>query len=140
MTMIRVATGALALASFFFYPASAQAKGFPIESEGTLPEREPECHYEWDLTIIIPCEMEPFIKDVWFGCESKDAYLAGDPSTAVGKFGERGAAQIHPVHIPTMLAMGLNFFLEHDRILYGIHLYITQGPAPWTCSKIMGYA
>lgn len=54
---------------------------------------------------------------------------------AVGDQGERGAAQIHPIHQEAMIRMNLDFGLERDRLLFAQELYREQGPKPWSCSR-----
>ena len=62
-------------------------------------------------------------------CES------GWRSEAVGLLGELGIAQIHPIHRAEMAGLGLDFYSEHDRLLFAVILQERRGWAPWSCSK-----
>ena len=69
-------------------------------------------------------------------CESKYG-LVIHPGLAVGDHGQsKGTMQIHrPSHEKAMAAAGLDYEREQDRLLWGQHLYLTDGPRHWSCWK-----
>lgn len=86
-------------------------------------------HYDHDDNFV----MMPY--DMWLGishvvwCESKD-----DPDR-IGRAGELGRLQIHPIHFDRMLSWELDPWSEHDRNLYGVYLYTRSGWAPWVACQ-----
>jgi hypothetical protein len=64
-----------------------------------------------------------------FACLAR--YESGFHDSSIGKHGERGLLQIHPVHKRGMKRLGLNFYSGKDRIAYGCILYAAQGLKPW---------
>mgnify|MGYP001600806428 CR=1 FL=1 len=52
---------------------------------------------------------------------------------AVGVAGERGLAQVHPIHDRRMSRMSLDPQVERDRIIMAVALYRERGTQPWSC-------
>ena len=75
------------------------------------------------------------------------AYLVGMcesrwTTKAIGKLGERGVLQVHPIHDQTMYNMGLDPYTERDRLTFAIHLWGYSGET-WRqhwywCSRKVG--
>ena len=77
--------------------------------------------------VLVPVEFARDAVNV-AACESNVA--AWD---AVGKQGELGVLQVHPVHFPQMQRLGLDPWLEGDRIKYAVRLWERSGWGQWSC-------
>ena len=116
--MTRLATLALVLATAML----AHAYDDP---ELDIPH--PPCAFAVpDGIVEMPCEMARQVNDV-IACES-----SYDPAR-VGKLGELGLLQLHPVHRPELAALGLDYDRERDRIQYAVRLWQRSGWQPWSC-------
>ena len=51
----------------------------------------------------------------------------------VGKAGERGSWQIHPIHFPRMTGLGLDTDSPVDLARYTVMLWERKGWQPWSC-------
>lgn len=94
--------------------------------------------YVWSLTeapIRMPGEMAAAASAVWLGCEvaAENQREYGDVTAVVGRLGERGQAQVHPVHATGMARAALDFGQEHDRLLWALRIWERSGWAPWSC-------
>ena len=69
-------------------------------------------------------------------CESRYG-LVIHPGLAIGDHGQsKGMMQIHrPSHEKAMAEAGLDYEQEQDRLLWGQHLYLADGPGHWSCWK-----
>ena len=117
-------------------PATAAAlKSYPpLAASGAASH--PPASYIYDLNesaVEMPEEMAWIVAQVWLGCEVRAYALTpyADLSAVVGRAGERGQAQIHPVHFPAMQRAGLDPGRERDRIVYAIRLWERQRWEPW---------
>ena len=116
------ATLALTLGAAWPPPALTQAPGEP-ESETVL-----WVVYDGASSVRIEVPREFARKAVKVAlCES------GFNPAAVGAAGELGILQVHPVHAAAMMAAGLDFQSERDRILWAVELWQEQGGSPWAC-------
>lgn len=69
-----------------------------------------------------------------FRCES---HLNPD---ALGKLGERGIAQIHPVHRDMVRRMGFSWdqmFDARDNVTVALDIFEAQGWGPWSCRRVL---
>lgn len=57
----------------------------------------------------------------------------------VGKLGERGYLQIHPIHRSAMRENGLEFNNTHDRMKWGYRLYLSRGWEAWRWCGVGGH-
>lgn len=59
---------------------------------------------------------------------------------AVGEAGELGILQIHPIHFPRMVLMGLDLQFEPDRLKYAFWLWESSGRSfrQWSCAQRVG--
>lgn len=91
--------------------------------------------------VPMPLEMAVDAGTVWLSCESKpyrkltglEARPYVNPADAIGEAGERGGAQIHPIHSPEMRLLGLDSDVEWDRVAYAAHKWSYTGWGPWSC-------
>ena len=78
-----------------------------------------------------PCQ--PYVATSIAECESRmDPY-------AIGKAGERGLLQVHPIHREAMRQIGLSFDSEADRIEWAVHLWRLDGETfrQWSCRWVV---
>lgn len=69
-----------------------------------------------------------------FTCES---HLNPD---ALGKLGERGIAQIHPVHRDMVRRMGFSWdqmFDARDNVTVALDIFEASGWKPWSCRRVL---
>ena len=80
--------------------------------------------------LMLPEEMA---REAWpvFECESRHE------TTAEGKQGERGVAQIHPIHRPELGSLGLDFNQEIDRLQFATILWRRSGWSDWACQTVL---
>ena len=99
--------------------------------------------YVYDLNRAaaeIPAGMAAGIASV-VGCEARGDLMRpyGIPAHAVNRVsGARGQLQVHPIHAPAMTRLGLDYTIEHDRVLYAVRLWESGGWAPWSCVATEG--
>ena len=99
--------------------------------------------YVYDLNraaIELPSGMAAGIASV-VGCEARGDLMRpyGIPGHAVNRSsGARGQLQVHPIHAPAMERLGLDYTIEHDRVLYAVRLWEAGGWAPWSCVATEG--
>ena len=111
----------------------------PVHQLASSDPAQPDALYIYDLTqpaLAMPLEMAKMAGIVWLGCEVKGrVYVAyGDLAGAIGAAGERGQAQLHPIHRAGMTKRGLDFEREKDRVWYAINvIWKSQGWLPWSC-------
>ena len=99
--------------------------------------------YVYDLNrpaIELPGGMAAEIASV-VGCEARGDLMRpyGIPGHAVNRSsGARGQLQVHPIHAAAMARLGLDYTIEHDRVLYAVRLWEAAGWAPWSCIATEG--
>ena len=91
--------------------------------------------YDLELSLSncvpIPAAMVPGTVAV-VQCESRW------DTAAVGRLGERGIWQIHPIHRGAMAVGGLDYGSEHDRTIWAVNLWQQRGWTPWSCEPREG--
>ena len=101
-------------------------------------DEHPDAAYVHSLdepAVAMPLEMARDVARVWIGCEIRGR-LEKDPYTnlaaIVGELGERGQAQVHPIHRAGMEKQGLDYYgSEGDRIFYAVQVWERSGWNPW---------
>lgn len=98
--------------------------------EPELPIEHPEACFVVDLDapcVPMPLAMARDINPPALARDDRDVH-------AVGKLGELGWLQLHPVHAAAMRAAGLNHSRERDRIAYAVLLWERTGSwREWSC-------
>ena len=85
--------------------------------------------FVWSLELPaapLPEAMAQKAYAVWW-CESRM------DDGAVGRAGERGVAQLHPIHAAEMERAGLDYDSGWDRLTWAIRLWERHGWGPWSC-------
>lgn len=85
---------------------------------------------EWLVYKYFPDDFDNAIKVA--KCESNL------DNSAIGKAGEIGIFQIHPVHFKAVESLGLDLRNAEMNIIYSRILYDRNGWRDWSCAKIVG--
>ena len=93
--------------------------------------------YVYDLhrdPISMPQEMAQDVTAVWLDCEVRGWWSRWEtPADVVSETEDYGQAALNIIHAPSMAREGLNFWDEHDRIVWAIRMYERSQWAPWGC-------
>ncbi len=119
-------------------PDLPEEKPQPITQ--SLENEAPVYGYAYTLNepqIELPLEMLWDAGRVWTQCEviTEVMTFGGRPDLAKGLQGELGHGQIHPIHFDTMRRLGLNPYIERDRLTFARdHLWApTKDWRHWSC-------
>ena len=121
---------------------SLSAHGAPYPDHSEL---RPTCRVVYSLTepavalpeaMCQPDERGNDIASVWMSGEVNGWWSRYDsPADVVGALGERGAAQIHPIHRERMASLGLDFGKERDRLIWAGILWTERGWSAWSAAR-----
>lgn len=116
------------------------APSYPAESgtDGEWGEGE----YIWDLTqppVPMPAEMGQGAGAV-FNCEIESVAQVpySDWAAVVSPTQDYGQTGLNVVHKEGMEKLGLDFWKEHDRVVFSTWLWGWHGWQPWSCAVKLG--